>query len=108
MFFLASTKACDFENCHSHTTEKLDYCSYPYHLCDNNTNCIEADMLCNDKRDCIDGSDEGGQCGKLKIFIIYRFNINNRPIIIFKIRFNKILILNLFMCMIFVFMYLCI
>lgn len=28
-------------------------------------------MLCNDKNDCLDGSDEGGQCGKLLNIINY-------------------------------------
>lgn len=74
MFFLASTKNCAFENCHPHIVENpsLDYCSYPLYLCDNNTNCIEAEMLCDGKKDCLDGSDEGGLCCKSAI-LYYHF-----------------------------------
>lgn len=42
----------------------LKICPYPNKSCDNNTMCVSVEMLCNDKNDCLDGSDEGGQCGK--------------------------------------------
>lgn len=32
-------------------------------------------MLCNGKNDCLDGSDEGGQCGKLFNIIYYLNNV---------------------------------
>lgn len=42
----------------------LNICAHPNRFCDNNTICLAVEMLCNGKNDCLDGSDEGGQCGK--------------------------------------------
>lgn len=30
--------------------------------CDNNTKCLEVEQLCDNKQDCLDGSDEGMRC----------------------------------------------
>lgn len=62
-------KNCTQEPCYSHTIDKTpsNICLYPSKFCDNNTLCISVDMLCNGQKDCLDGSDEGGQCGKLAV-----------------------------------------
>jgi len=40
-------------------------CELPDRPCLNDSNtCIKVSNLCNDRKDCADGSDEGGVCGK--------------------------------------------
>lgn len=41
---------------------------FPSHLCDNKTKCINVTQFCDDVKDCNDGSDEGGMCGKCGFF----------------------------------------
>ncbi|XP_050433383.1 low-density lipoprotein receptor-related protein 1 isoform X2 [Adelges cooleyi] len=60
-------KDCKFvKNCTGELCNRIDNnstnCSYPSHSCDNNTMCLPVDLLCDGKNDCLDGSDEGGQC----------------------------------------------
>lgn len=43
---------------------KLD-CEHPNRTCDNGTKCINVENLCNGKKDCDDGSDEGFRCSEL-------------------------------------------
>lgn len=64
---LASIKNCTTENCQPREIDNssINICAYPNHSCDNNTMCVTVDDLCNGKNDCLDGTDEGGQCGKL-------------------------------------------
>lgn len=50
------------------TDEKLHSCMFPSHLCDNKTKCINVTQFCDDVKDCNDGSDEGGMCGKCAYF----------------------------------------
>lgn len=66
-YFLASVKNCTLESCQPQTIDKssLNICQYPKHSCDNNTVCVPVNLLCNGINDCLDGSDEGKQCGKL-------------------------------------------
>lgn len=75
--FLASTNNCTHDNCNLRATNKSSsiICSYPNKTCDNGTACISVEMLCNGKNDCLDNSDEGGQCGKWE-YIIYNIMIN--------------------------------
>lgn len=40
-------------------------CEYPSRLCDNGTKCIDVDKLCDDRKDCNDGSDEGLRCSDM-------------------------------------------
>lgn len=42
---------------------------FPSHLCDNKTKCINVTQFCDDVKDCNDGSDEGGMCGKCELFL---------------------------------------
>jgi len=76
-FFLASIKNCTLDNCFNHPIENSSsiFCSYPNKTCDDNRTCISVDMLCNGKNDCLDGSDEGGLCGKLLNIIHCLYNI---------------------------------
>lgn len=39
-------------------------CDHPFRLCDNNTRCISVDQLCDEKIDCVDGTDEGLRCSE--------------------------------------------
>ncbi|XP_056636916.1 low-density lipoprotein receptor-related protein 1 isoform X1 [Diorhabda sublineata] len=39
-------------------------CEYPSRLCDNDTRCIQVDALCDERKDCDDGSDEGSRCSE--------------------------------------------
>lgn len=47
---------------HSHINTLGHKCEYPSRYCDNNTKCITVDMLCDNRQDCKDGSDEGQRC----------------------------------------------
>lgn len=40
-------------------------CEYPSRLCDNQTKCIPVTQLCDDRKDCLDGSDEGSRCSEM-------------------------------------------
>lgn len=75
--FLDPVKNCTIEHCYPHEVYKLDNvvdsslnnCPFQNKTCDNNTKCLSIEMLCNGRNDCLDGSDEGGQCSKfLNIF----------------------------------------
>ncbi|XP_059475497.1 low-density lipoprotein receptor-related protein 1 isoform X2 [Neocloeon triangulifer] len=44
------------------TTPSPPTCEPPSRLCDNSTKCITVDSLCNNAKDCEDGSDEGLRC----------------------------------------------
>ncbi|XP_050540895.1 low-density lipoprotein receptor-related protein 1 [Daktulosphaira vitifoliae] len=58
-----SMKNCSSNACNVHKDDFVfSNCSYPNHSCDNNTLCLLPDFLCDTKNDCLDGSDESGQC----------------------------------------------
>ncbi|XP_060522093.1 prolow-density lipoprotein receptor-related protein 1 isoform X3 [Cylas formicarius] len=40
-------------------------CEYPFRFCDNDTKCIPVVKLCDNRKDCQDGSDEGMRCGDM-------------------------------------------
>ncbi|XP_066143818.1 prolow-density lipoprotein receptor-related protein 1 [Euwallacea fornicatus] len=46
----------------SNVTKLASTCEYPQRLCDNDTKCITVRQLCDNKADCLDGSDEGMRC----------------------------------------------
>ncbi|XP_017777455.1 PREDICTED: low-density lipoprotein receptor-related protein 1 [Nicrophorus vespilloides] len=61
----------DEKNCehlHNSTTVKppIDglMCAHPSRYCDNKTKCIDVKQLCDDRIDCVDGSDEGLRCSE--------------------------------------------
>lgn len=53
---------------HSNTTKLPPLaatCEYPSRLCDNATKCITTEQLCDERSDCMDGSDEGMRCSDM-------------------------------------------
>ncbi|KAJ8870464.1 hypothetical protein PR048_029486 [Dryococelus australis] len=59
------------------TTLSPDKCDYPARLCDNNTQCVPVTAVCDERPDCIDGSDEGLRCGMylIKVYHFYTHEI---------------------------------
>ncbi|CAB3364278.1 Hypothetical predicted protein [Cloeon dipterum] len=54
---------CSGKNCTSALSPpKISPCEFPSRLCDNGTKCLEVGHLCNNVKDCVDGSDEGLRC----------------------------------------------
>ncbi|XP_050504790.1 prolow-density lipoprotein receptor-related protein 1 isoform X2 [Diabrotica virgifera virgifera] len=56
-------KMCQYHNMTSFRLSSS--CEYPSRLCDNGTKCVDVEKLCDERKDCEDGSDEGLRCSDM-------------------------------------------
>lgn len=77
---------CDQKKIHNTTHSSTirppaSECEHPWRLCDNKTKCISPDMLCDERPDCNDGSDEGMRCAEelCNFSLLCSHNCHNAP-----------------------------